>query len=391
MGVRSLWNILEPVKQEVKLEELRGCKIAIDLNTWIVENKLCTPYEHIYLRNVFLRTIEFLKNGITPVFVIDGTIPVLKDSAIYKRRKINNKGYTLPFNRERSQNVESVKCVNILEYLGATCLVSNGEAEALCARLNTEEIVDACLTSDSDIFLYGAKHVYRKYCKKNHQCHLESYTSKDILEEFGLHQRSLICLALLVGCDYDIQGVKGIGPKYALSLLKELKSRNVDALERIMCWEDNNELQKLSEIRKEFIENKHCQECLHKVHYHSKIKCKQCRAKKTAITNCLCICHKTLENINLHEIEIEVREKALINTNFPSKKIIEEYLDSNKIFECERNIKWIEPDIKNLCQFVGEHLHMNAVTFFRTMVPLFVYWKINSYNFKFLQDLQPKK
>lgn len=40
-------------------------------------------------------------------------------------------------------------------------LKARGEAEALCAQLNGEGHVDACLTADSDAFLYGAKCVIK--------------------------------------------------------------------------------------------------------------------------------------------------------------------------------------------------------------------------------------
>lgn len=36
-------------------------------------------------------------------------------------------------------------------------LRAKGEAEALCAQLNSEGHVDACITVDSDAFLFGAK------------------------------------------------------------------------------------------------------------------------------------------------------------------------------------------------------------------------------------------
>lgn len=38
---------------------------------------------------------------------------------------------------------------------------AKGEAEALCAQLNSEGYVDACITADSDAFLYGAKCVIK--------------------------------------------------------------------------------------------------------------------------------------------------------------------------------------------------------------------------------------
>lgn len=40
-------------------------------------------------------------------------------------------------------------------------LKAKGEAEALCAQLDSEGHVDACITSDSDAFLYGAKCVIK--------------------------------------------------------------------------------------------------------------------------------------------------------------------------------------------------------------------------------------
>lgn len=40
-------------------------------------------------------------------------------------------------------------------------LKANGEAEALCAQLNAEGHVDACITADSDAFLFGAKCVIK--------------------------------------------------------------------------------------------------------------------------------------------------------------------------------------------------------------------------------------
>ncbi|XP_036362131.1 flap endonuclease GEN homolog 1-like isoform X1 [Octopus sinensis] len=392
MGVPSLWRILQPVKKEVYLSELSGYKIAIDLNTWIVECKLCTAYKNIYLRNVFLRTIEFLINGIEPIFVIDGRIPELKDSTVHKRRKISyNQECIPPIRRERSRSITSQKCLTLLKYLGATCFTSNGEAEALCAQLNAEEVVDACFSSDSDILLYGAQKVYRNYSKINKQCLLESISAKDVFNKFGLEQRSLICLALLIGCDYDSQGVKGIGSKYALMLLEELKLKNVDALERILCWRSNAELQTLAKTKEEFIKSRHCQQCMHKVHHHSKIGCKKCRMKKVATKNCVCFCHETVQKLKLHEMELIVREKALLNPDFPSEKIIAEFLDSKQIYDAKENITWKEPDIENLCKFIVENLFWSAENFFLTMVPLLIYWKLNSYPYRFLDDLKPQR
>lgn len=49
----------------------------------------------------------------------------------------------------------------MLELLGMPVLKARCEAEALCAQLNKEGHVDACITADSDAFLFGAKCVVK--------------------------------------------------------------------------------------------------------------------------------------------------------------------------------------------------------------------------------------
>lgn len=37
MGVNDLWQILEPVKQHIHLQDLSGKTIAVDLSLWVCE------------------------------------------------------------------------------------------------------------------------------------------------------------------------------------------------------------------------------------------------------------------------------------------------------------------------------------------------------------------
>lgn len=39
MGVKDLWNILAPVKEEVPLDSLTGQTLAVDLSVWICETQ----------------------------------------------------------------------------------------------------------------------------------------------------------------------------------------------------------------------------------------------------------------------------------------------------------------------------------------------------------------
>lgn len=55
----------------------------------------------------------------------------------------------------------------MLELLGMPVLEARSEAEALCAQLNKEGHVDACITADSDAFLFGANCVIKCFQSKS--------------------------------------------------------------------------------------------------------------------------------------------------------------------------------------------------------------------------------
>ena len=55
------------------------------------------------------------------------------------------------------------------------------------------------------------------------------------LKALGINQDQLIAVAMLVGTDYNIGGVKGIGPKKALGLVKKHK-QNFDRLFKEAEW-----------------------------------------------------------------------------------------------------------------------------------------------------------
>ena len=58
------------------------------------------------------------------------------------------------------------------------------EAEALCAQLNKEGHVDACLTADSDSFLFGAK------------CVIKSFKSNSKVSCNGLLEGAWLCICI---------------------------------------------------------------------------------------------------------------------------------------------------------------------------------------------------
>ena len=83
-------------------------------------------------------------------------------------------------------------------------LWAKGEAEALCAQLNNEGHVDACITADSDAFLFGAKtviKVLKSNCKvRTKESTLDLCPSQKIcflLHGPWYHDNPLLCRNLL--------------------------------------------------------------------------------------------------------------------------------------------------------------------------------------------------
>ncbi|XP_050252041.1 single-strand DNA endonuclease 1-like isoform X1 [Quercus robur] len=235
MGVKNLWDILESCKKTLPLHHLQNKRVCIDLSCWMVQlqnvskSHSCMK-EKVYLRGLFHRLRALIAVNCTIVFVTDGSIPAIKLST-YRRRL--NSGSEVTQDDRNLQNVTSlrrnmgsefscmIKEAKVLGMaLGIACLDGIEEAEAQCALLNSESLCDGCFTSDSDVFLFGARTVYRDICLGDGG-YVTCYEMTDVERQLGFGRNSLITLALLLGCDYS-QGVHGLGPESACQIVKSV-------------------------------------------------------------------------------------------------------------------------------------------------------------------------
>lgn len=53
------------------------------------------------------------------------------------------------------------ECQELLQMFGLPYIIAPVEAEAQCAWLDSEGLVDGVITDDNDVFLFGGEHVYR--------------------------------------------------------------------------------------------------------------------------------------------------------------------------------------------------------------------------------------
>ncbi|XP_070588954.1 flap endonuclease GEN homolog 1 isoform X2 [Erythrolamprus reginae] len=241
MGVTSLWQILEPVKQHVPLCSLKGKTLAVDLSLWVCEaqgvKKMVGVVTNPHLRNLYYRVSSLTLMGIHLVFITEGDLPKLKSSTVRKRidarfGPLRKPGIAIK-GRSRFKSILK-ECLELLDCLGIPWIQAAGEAEAMCAYLNANGHVDGCITNDGDVFLYGAQTVYRNFTMNIKDPHVDCYLIADIEENLGCTRESLIGLAILLGCDYLPKGVPGVGKEQALKLIKTLKGQSL--LQRFESW-----------------------------------------------------------------------------------------------------------------------------------------------------------
>jgi Holliday junction resolvase YEN1 len=97
-----------------------------------------------------------------------------------------------------------------------------GEAEAECARLQQEGIVDAVWTDDSDAMMFGATHLIRSHYegKKKSTTHIRLFQAQKIKETSGLDREGMVLFAMLSGGDYNMKGLAGCGPALSMEAAK---------------------------------------------------------------------------------------------------------------------------------------------------------------------------
>jgi Holliday junction resolvase YEN1 len=158
------------------------------------------------LRTLFHRLVRLLSLSIQPIFVFDGP-----EKPPFKRGR-STSTYS-------SQHYQSPSR-SLIELFGFPCHHAPGEAEADCALLQREGIVDAVLSEDVDTLMFGCGLTLRKWSSENPRGKVPTHVSiydakKDYNGLSGLTREGMILVALISGGDYIPQGIPKSGIKLA--------------------------------------------------------------------------------------------------------------------------------------------------------------------------------
>jgi len=256
--------VLTPIieKRVVGLDGLRGRTIAVDGNLdlhqflSVMRLRDGSPLRDAqgritsHLNGLMFRTTRLIADyDIHPIFVFDGAPPTLKAKEIEKRREARAKAEreyetalrggdlgtawskAVMTSRLTREMVNEAK--TLLGHLGVPVVQAPSEGEAQAAWLAAQGHAWAAGSKDYDSLLFGAPRLVRfltisgtEYLpSKGTVRHLEPelIELEPWLRSLGLTREQLVDTAILIGTDFN-DGVRGIGPKKAVKMIREIGS-----------------------------------------------------------------------------------------------------------------------------------------------------------------------
>ena len=244
--------------KEIKLDDLKGKSVAIDAYNAmhqflsIIRQRDGIPLKDSkgritsHLSGLLYRTANLVEKGIKPVYVFDGKPHPLKIKTLEERKMVRQEAEKewkealeigdieeafKKAKRTSSIDKDKVKeAKKLLDALGIPYIDAKSEGEAQAAYMNISGDVYAVASQDFDSLLFGCKLLVRnlaitgKRKLPDKQIYIdvlpEEIELKKILEENCITREQLIDIAILIGTDFN-EGIKGIGPRKALQLIKE--------------------------------------------------------------------------------------------------------------------------------------------------------------------------
>ncbi|GAB7358901.1 hypothetical protein MBLNU230_g4122t1 [Neophaeotheca triangularis] len=215
MGIHGIFKEIGP-GQRISLAKLsaehyithsRPLKLAIDISIWLFQIQSGKGGSNPALRTFYYRLLRLLSLNIHPLFVFDGP-----NKPLFKRNKrVGGPGV-------RVASVPEFLAKQLLKQFGFPAHIAPGEAEAECAMLQREGVVDAVLSEDVDTLMFGSGATLRNWTPEGSTktpTHVNLFEAAKTMETSGLDSEGMVLVALMSGGDYIPEGIPGCGPKVA--------------------------------------------------------------------------------------------------------------------------------------------------------------------------------
>ena len=268
-------------KKEINFKDLNGKVIAVDAFNAIyqflttIRQPDGTPLKDSknkvtsHLSGLFYRNIKLILEGVKLIYVFDGKAPELKEKTRENRREARE-DYKERY--EKAKDEEDIELMGkyaradvfldedkireskeLLEAMGIAVVQAPSEGESQASYLAKEGLSYAVASQDYDCLMFkaplliqnlslsrtrrtisGVKEVFPQVIELN-----------QVFKELEISQEQLICLGILCGTDYNPKGVKGLGPKKGLKVVKEFGSKGCEGV--FEALENDEKFSKLRE------------------------------------------------------------------------------------------------------------------------------------------------
>ncbi|MBN1275095.1 flap endonuclease-1 [Candidatus Woesearchaeota archaeon] len=199
-----------------------------------------------HLMGLFSRVTKLQQEGLKLVFVFDGKAPDLKRAERERRQRLKNEAQASYDAAAKAEDVEGMKkyagrtarltreiaeeAKELLRALGVPIVQAPSEGEAQAAHMVKRGDAWALISQDYDCLLFGTPRMVKNLSITQRKKKPGAFATtmvepelvvlEDVLRELDVTHDQLIALGLLVGTDFNIGGVHGIGPKKGLGLIK---------------------------------------------------------------------------------------------------------------------------------------------------------------------------
>lgn len=248
-------------RKQIEIKDLKNKTICIDAFNIIyqflstIRQPDGTPLQDdkgditSHLSGLFYRNITLLEEGLRLVYVFDGKPPVEKGATNDLRsehkeearakfesaKEIDDREAMGKYSRQMVFINEKIisESKELLEAMGVAIIQAPSEGEAQASHLaktNPSEVY-AVGSQDYDSLLFGSPRLIQNLTLASKRKTISGYVDvfpeiielDIVLNSLEINLDQLICIGILCGTDYNPGGIKGIGPKRALQIVKTYK------------------------------------------------------------------------------------------------------------------------------------------------------------------------
>lgn len=201
-----------------------------------------------HLSGIFYRNLSLLSEGIKMIYVFDGEPPKLKGKIHEVRGNLRSlakekyekarsgedidemRKYSSQLVRLEDEMIEESK--ELLQAMGICVIQAPSEGEAEASYLSRKDGIYGVVSQDYDALIFGTPILIRNLTVSRKKRTPSGYIEvkpekiilKDFLKELNINHDQLICIAIMVGTDYNPKGIPRIGQKKALKIVQEFKT-----------------------------------------------------------------------------------------------------------------------------------------------------------------------